>query len=163
MYFLYFPLFCSLILFPPPPPSPQKTWGGKYKNSGGFPPGEFKSFPPKTPATQNEEESGVHERIQNEKSRVRSGSETESKTGMGIEPRTGIRNGNRTRRTIIIGFCTKNGGFLCISHLNLPPFLLEPHISSISISISIKYVLQSRVEEKRKNCQILHKFPYRSH
>ena len=47
VYFLYFPGLCSLFPFPPPPPSPQKTWGGKYKNSGGFPPGEFKSFPPK--------------------------------------------------------------------------------------------------------------------
>ena len=108
VYFLYFPLFCSLIPFPPPPPSPQKTWGGKYKNSGGFPSGEFKSFPPKTPATQNEEESRVHERIQNEKSRVGPGSEEESKTGMGIEPRTGSRNRTRTRRRIIRGFYIKN-------------------------------------------------------
>jgi len=111
VYFLYFIGFSSLVPLPSPPPSPQKTWGGKYKNSGGFPPGEFKSFPPKTPATQNEEESGVHERIQNEKSRVGSGSEEESKTGMGIEPRTATRNRTRTRRRIIRGFCTKNTGF----------------------------------------------------
>ena len=126
VYFLYFPGFCSLIPFPPPPPSPQKTWGGKYKNSEGFPPGEFKSFPPKTPATQNEEESGVHEKIQNEKSRVGPGSETESKTGMGIESRTGTGNRNRTRRRIRRGFCTENAGFLRI--FQLPHLLLTSHI-----------------------------------